>query len=66
MIRNSAKSNWTLEELGWKLSKQGITEDWDGLLSYFLKLTEVNSIYLENKYISEWKTAILKVIKNKL
>lgn len=30
MVRNSAKSNWTLEEIGWKLHEKGNLENWDG------------------------------------
>lgn len=32
MMRNQAKSNWTLEELGWKLHAVGNLDEWDGLL----------------------------------
>jgi hypothetical protein len=35
MLRNSAKANWTLEELGWTLHPAGELADWDGQLSWF-------------------------------
>jgi len=35
MIRNSAKSNWTIEELGWKLYSVGQLDNWDGLTNCF-------------------------------
>lgn len=35
MLRNQAKSNWTLEELGWELLPPGDPKQWDGLTSWF-------------------------------
>jgi len=32
MVRNAAKSNWTLEELGWPTSFAPVVAGWDGLL----------------------------------
>lgn len=37
MASNSAKMNWTLEELGWTLHPPGDLEIWDGLLGWFLR-----------------------------
>jgi hypothetical protein len=37
MLRNSAKANWTIEELGWVLYPPGDLERWDGLVHWFLK-----------------------------
>jgi hypothetical protein len=31
MARNSAKMNWTLQDLGWHLHPPGDIRDWDGL-----------------------------------
>jgi hypothetical protein len=39
MARNSAKMNWTLQELGWDLQPPGNMSDWDGLLGWFLQNT---------------------------
>jgi len=36
MVRNAAKANWTLEELGWPVSLAPPVKDWDGLLPWFL------------------------------
>lgn len=60
MVRNSAKSNWTIEELGWKLYDKGSLESWDGLVNCFLELTNKNPLYEKNNYISGWKIALLK------
>ena len=35
-LRNSAKSNWLLEELGWQLHEPGDLKEWDGLLKWFI------------------------------
>jgi len=36
MVRNAAKANFTLEELGWKLFPKGDATEWDGLTRWFL------------------------------
>ena len=36
MAHNSAKMNWTLEELGWSLRPPGDLRKWDGLMRWFL------------------------------
>lgn len=61
MIRNSAKSNWTLEELNWKLYDPGSLRDWDGLTETFLYLVEKYPKYLNNKYIRTWNRALHRI-----
>lgn len=34
MLRNSTKSNWTLDELGWSIHPPGDMKHWDGLLAW--------------------------------
>ncbi len=66
-LRNSAKSNFTIEELGWELLPNGKLEDWDGLCSIFLTLVNNENIVKKHfskedwKYISDWRDALLKV-----
>jgi len=36
MIRNAAKANWTLEELGWPTTLAPVATEWDGLLQWFM------------------------------
>jgi hypothetical protein len=36
MLRNSAKANWTLEELGWQCREIERSPEWDGLLPWFV------------------------------
>jgi len=62
MMRNSAKANWTLEEIGWKLHDKGQLDRWDGLVNYFIELTNKNPDYEKDKYVSNWKFGLLKAM----
>ena len=64
MIRNSAKANWTIEELGWKLYEKGSLEIWNGLVDYFIELTNKNPNYENDRYVREWKKGLLKAMNN--
>jgi len=55
MIRNSAKSNWLLEEIGWKLLPPGDFSGWDGLIHWFMAYIEQHPLVPEDKEISKWK-----------
>jgi len=59
MIHNSAKSNWTIEEIGWTLHDKGQLDNWDGLVDYFMDLTNMNPDYEKDKYISYWKSGLI-------
>ncbi len=61
MLRNSAKSNWTLEELGWSLYPPGKMTEWDGMLDWFIKYVEKNKHIITDKYIGRW----YKIVENK-
>lgn len=37
MLRNAAKSNWTLDELGWQLRPPGDMREWDGLMRWYVE-----------------------------
>jgi hypothetical protein len=60
MIRNSAKSNWTIEELNWKLHNSGQLDNRDGLINCFLDLSNKNPLYEKDSYINAWKVALLR------
>lgn len=62
MKRNSAKSNFTLEELDWKLYTPSINEQWDGKLNWFIKMIAEHPAFLNNRNIKEWFIATRKVI----
>ena len=63
MIRNSAKSNWTIEEIGWTLHPKGHLDNWDGLVHYFLELTNKNSYYEKDNYVRNWKGNLLRAME---
>jgi hypothetical protein len=61
MLHNSAKSNWTLEELGWQLVPPGNVRQWDGLLGWFVRYLQQKESPLEDHYIRRWHRAALAV-----
>ncbi|MFC2948088.1 hypothetical protein [Virgibacillus sediminis] len=54
MIRNSAKSNFTLEQLGWEIHSRGDLDEWDGLVHWFLNYVEKYEEFLQIEYIKQW------------
>jgi 5-methylcytosine-specific restriction endonuclease McrA len=61
MLRNSAKANWTLDELGWKLLPSGDLRVWDGLLTWFTRQVTTHPELLQNARIAAWHRAALAV-----
>ena len=60
MVRNAAKANWTLEELGWSLRPVGSLVDWDGLMGSFLKFVDSDRSVLEDVYLRRWHSAAVR------
>ena len=58
-LRNSAKSNWTLEKLGWKLHDSA-DSNWDGMMSWFMDYVSKNKRVLKDPYIKKWYKAAEK------
>ncbi len=58
MLRNSAKLNWTLDELGWRLVPSGDLNNWNGLINTYVELFETFSkaqiSLLQDKSLSNW------------
>ena len=54
MLHNSIKSNWTLEQLNWKLYDAGNYNEYDGLTALFVKLIEADKELLSDAYIKRW------------
>lgn len=54
MARNSAKGNWSLEELGWSLRPPGDFSEWDGLFSWFLAYPIGRTDILSHQYFRLW------------
>lgn len=57
-LRNSAKANWTIEELGWPMYPAGSLTEWDGLTHLFVQLAEASSLVKGDAYLSRWQWAI--------
>lgn len=62
-LRNSAKSNWLLEELGWKLHEPGRVDDWDGMVHWYVEYIGQHAEFLEDKYLSSWYRAAKNAIE---
>ena len=65
MLRNSAKSNWTLEEIGWAIKEPGELKAWDGLINIFTELIKKNSGLLADAYIKRWHGALIRTLAEK-
>lgn len=63
MLRNSAKSNWLLEELGWELKPSGDFKKWDGLIHWFMDYVKEKQALLEDKYLQRWHKAADRSLK---
>ena len=57
MARNSAKMNWTLDELGWTLHPPGDVRKWDGMMNWFLEYAEAHPEVLPSGSIRQWHRA---------
>lgn len=61
MLRNSGKSNWTIEELGWKLLPPGDFSRWDGLTGWLFQYIERHSLENQDRYVVQWFKAAKKL-----
>jgi 5-methylcytosine-specific restriction endonuclease McrA len=57
MRRNSAKANWTIEELGWSLHPGGSLSEWDGLIHWFAEQMTQDPELLRNAHLRRWHKA---------
>lgn len=64
MALSSAKMNWSLEELGWKLHSPGSSADWDGLLHWFLCYATRVPTVLSNNSVRQWHRAAVKAVES--
>ena len=59
-LRNSAKSNWKLEDLGWEMKKKGDLKKWDGMMGWFMEyMKKAPPKICNDKYIKKWHKAII-------
>jgi len=62
MLRNSAKLNWTIAELGWRLLPPGDFNEWDGLIGWFVAYLARDRTHLEDRSIKGWHDAARRVV----
>ena len=64
-LRNSAKSNWKLEELGWERKKKGDLKKWDGMMGWFMEYMKnaPPKKIRDDKYIKKWHKAAKTVME---
>lgn len=57
MVRNAAKANWTIDELGWELHAPGNYSDWDGLTGWLIQYVEEHGAAEQEAYVMQWYKA---------
>jgi len=62
MLKNQAKSHWTLEELGWCLHPPGEIQQWDGLTHWFVEYVETHISVRNEAYIDRWYGASCRAL----
>ena len=63
MVNNSAKSNFTLEQLGWTLKGKGDIANWDGLSKMFVELVDQNPNFLSIRCIKDYYKATKEILE---
>lgn len=62
MALNSAKMNWTLDQLGWELHPPGRFSEWDGLLRWFIDCADEHPDWMEGSTLDQWYRAAERTI----
>lgn len=62
MIHNAIKSNWTLEQLNWKMCDAGNMREYDGFSTAFVQLVEADENLLKDEYIKRWYKLSLNIL----
>jgi len=62
MLTNGIKSNWTLEQLQWKLLSPGDLTDWDGMINWFVQQVKADESLLLDGYIKNWFGAAKEIL----
>jgi hypothetical protein len=58
MINNMAKSNYPLEQIGWRLLPLRNLEPWDGMAGWFLSFVKARPSLLDDPAVSSWYTVL--------
>lgn len=61
MLRNSAKSNWLLDEIAWPSQLAPIAPDWDGLVGWFAAESGSDEVLRSDKFINRWRMALNQI-----
>ena len=59
MLRNAAKANWLLEELGWPQAPVPVVAGWDGLLGWFVSVSGSKDALRNDPAIVRWRRAAI-------
>lgn len=63
MARNSAKGNFSLEDLGWSLHVPGDVSEWDGMLNWYVDYTDAHPDALVDNAMRQWRRAAVTVLR---
>ncbi|MBN1532956.1 MAG: HNH endonuclease, partial [Spirochaetes bacterium] len=63
MLMNSIKSNFLLEEIGFKVHDRGSITEWDGMIGWYKEYVDKNNIILDDNYVKQWHNALLRYEK---
>jgi hypothetical protein len=63
MLKHTAKSQWTLDEMSWVLHPPGDIGQWDGLLGWFVEYADSNAALLGDDYLGRWHRAATAALK---
>lgn len=57
-----ARSDSTVEEIGWRLTREGYVDEWDGMSSWFVEYVKENPELRNVNYFNLWYIAAKKVL----
>ena len=61
MLKNAAKANFTLDELGWQLFPPGDLASWDGLTGWFIRQAQISAGAM-SPYLRRWSDAAIRAM----
>ncbi len=64
MLKHTAKSQWTLDEMSWTLHPPGDPAEWDGMLGWFVEYADRNAALLGDDYLNRWYRAAASALTN--
>jgi len=54
MLRNSAKSNWTIKELEWEIQPPVDCREWGGMMSWYVDAVAADPSLRKHGFIRQW------------